>query len=171
MTSLRSKHRANLCCGIFFLVLAAVVALYSKTIPVCTLNMGIMNSQSFPLICSAVLALLSICLVWQSVRGMKQAPKPTEEELAAERAERVKPLRALCAVILVGTYIQFLKPVGYLIMTPLFLFGLVMLVTPKSVRRPVRIAVISIVVSAIIYLTFRYGFAVQLPMGLLKNLG
>ena len=63
MTSLRSKHRANLCCGIFFLVLAAVVALYSKTIPVGTLNMGIMNSQSFPLICSAVLALLSICLV------------------------------------------------------------------------------------------------------------
>ena len=171
MGSLRSKHRANLFCGIFFLVLAAAVALYSRTIPVGTLNMGIMNSQSFPLICSAALAILSVCLIWQSVRGMRRAPKPTEEELAAERAERAKPLRALYAVICVGIYIQFLKPVGYLIMTPLFLFGLVMLVTPKSVRRPARIAVISAAVAVIIYLTFRCGFSVQLPLGLLKNFG
>lgn len=168
MGSLRSKHRANLFCGVFFLILAAAVALYARTIPVGTLNMGVMNSQSFPLICSAVMALLSVCLIWQSIRGMKRAPEPTEAELAEERTERLKPLRALYAVILVGIYIQLLRPVGYLIMTPLFLFGLIMLVTPKSVRRPIRIALISLVVAVIIYLTFRYGFSVQLPAGLLK---
>lgn len=170
MSSLRSKYRANLGCGIFFLVLAIATSLYARTIPISALNFGGFNAQTFPLIISAVMAILSLILIVQSVFGLKKAPQPTAEELKAEKADRKRVLNAACAVTLVALYIGFLKSVGYLIMSPLFLFGLFMLVTPKSVRRPVRSAVTAVVVSIIIFLIFRYAFSVQLPLGILKNI-
>jgi len=171
MTSLRSKHKANLFCGIFFLILAAAVVLYSRTIPISALYFGGMNSRSFPLFISGIMAFLSLCLVWQSVRGLKRAPEPTEEELAAERAERKKVINTVYAVILIGLYFYLLKPVGYLISTPLFLFSLIMLVTPGEARKPARMAVICVLAGAVIYFVFRLGFKVQLPLGVLKYLG
>ena len=53
-------------------------------------------------------------------------------------------------------------------MTPLFLFALIMLITPKSVRKPVKFIVLSVVTSVLVYVVFRYGFSVQLPMGILR---
>ena len=170
MTSLRSKHRANLCCGIFFLVFSGAVALYTRTIPISSLNFGGMNSRTFPYACCAIMGVLSLCLIYQSIRGLKNSPEPTEEEKQAEKAERKKPLRALCAMVLVAAYTQLVKPLGYLITTPLFLFGLFMLATPAGVRRPVKQAIVAIVVTVCVYLVFHYAFAVQFPMGPLKFL-
>lgn len=167
MGSLRSKHKANLICGLVYLALAIGVAVHAQTIPVGELNFGAMNARSFPTICAGVIALLSLCLIWQAVRGIKHSPKPTEEELAAERAGRKRLVDVLLAVILVALDIALLKPLGYLVVTPVFLFALIMLVTPKIVRKPVKFAVISIVVTIITYVIFRYAFSVQLPLGIL----
>ena len=167
MGSLRNKHKANLICGLVYLGIAIAVALYAKTIPVGTLNFGGVNSQTFPLICSAVIAMLACCLIWQGIHGMRKSPKPTAEELAAEKENRKKLIDVLLTIGLVAAYILLLKPVGYLIVTPLFLFALIMLVAPKEVRKPVKFAIIGIVTAVITYLIFRYAFSVQLPMGIL----
>lgn len=168
MRSLRSKYFANLICGLVFLIISISVALYARTIYVGTLNFGSMNAQTFPLICAAAMALLSICLIYQSIRGLKTAPVPTEEERMAEKAERKRLLNVLAAVILVMLYNLLLKSLGYLIVTPLFLFALIMLVTPRSVQRPVKFIIISVIVSVLIYAIFRYAFSVQLPLGILS---
>lgn len=168
MVSLKSKYKANLVCGLSFLVLSVAVALYARTIHVGTLNFGSMNARTFPLICAAVMAFLSICLIFQSIRGLKKSPEPTAEELAVEKVERKRLLNVLAAIILVALNILLLKILGYLIVTPLFLFAMIMLVTPKSVRKPVKFAIISVVVSIVVYIIFRYAFSVQLPLGILK---
>ena len=167
MNSLRSKHKANLICGLIFLGLSIGVALYAPSIHVGSMNFGAMNARTFPLICAAAMALLSCCLIWQSIQGLKKAPAPTEEELAAEKADRKRLVHVLAAVVLVALYIFLLKSVGYLIVTPIFLFLLIMLITPKSVCRPIKFGIVSIAVSVVIYLIFRYAFSVQLPMGIL----
>lgn len=168
MGSLKSKYFANLICGLVLLIISVAVTIYARTIHVGTLNFGSMNARTFPLICAGVMAFLSICLIWQSVRGLRTAPAPTEEERAAEKAERKRLLNVLAAVILVILYNSLLRSLGYLIVTPLFLFALIMLITPKSVRRPIHFIIISVAVSGIIYLVFRYAFSVQLPLGILS---
>lgn len=168
MGSLKSKYFANLICGLVLLIISVAVTIYARTIHVGTLNFGSMNARTFPLICAGVMAFLSICLIWQSVRGLRTAPVPTEEERAAEKAERKRLLNVLAAVILVILYNSLLRSLGYLIVTPLFLFALIMLITPKSVRRPIHFIIISVAVSGIIYLVFRYAFSVQLPLGILS---
>ena len=167
MGSLRNKHKANLICGLVYMGIAIAVALYAQTIPVGTLNFDGVNSRTFPLICAAAVALLAGCLIWQGIHGMRKAPKPTTEELAAEKESRKKLIDVVLTIALVALNIWLLKPAGYLIVTPIFLFSLIMLVTPKDVRKPVKFAIISIVTAVATYLVFRYVFSVQLPMGIL----
>lgn len=168
MGSLKSKYRSNLICGLVFLAISIGVGVYAQTIYVGSLNFGAMNSRTFPTICAVVLAFLSLCLIIQSIRGMRKAPEPTKEELEAEKNERKRLLNVLAAVILVTLSILLLEPVGYLIVTPIFLFALIMLITPKCVRKPVKFAILSIVTAVVVYIVFRYAFSVQLPMGILK---
>ena len=168
MGSLKSKYKSNLICGLVFLAIAIAVGVYAQTIHVGTLNFGAVNSRTFPTICAVVIGLLSLCLIVQSVLGLRKAPEPTKEELEAEKKERKRLLDVLAAIILVMLSILLLEPVGYLIVTPLFLFALIMLITPKSVRKPVKFIVLSVVTSVLVYVVFRYGFSVQLPMGILR---
>lgn len=68
-------------------------------------------------------------------------------------------------------YAAFLEPVGFPIMTVVYLFSQFIVLTPtdKKVSYPMYGA-IAIITSAVVYLTFRHAFDMILPVGLLNGL-
>jgi len=73
-------------------------------------------------------------------------------------------VRALIMVIGTYVYYKMLKPVGFLLTTPLYLFGASMLF---GYRKKIKAAVISILFSTAVYFLFVKVFLVILPRGIL----
>ena len=70
--------------------------------------------------------------------------------------------RVLIAAFLLVGYIYFLKPLGFIVASPLFITGMMLLIMPKR-KKVIPIAVASIM--AIIYILFGRLLFVPLPKG------
>ena len=72
--------------------------------------------------------------------------------------------------VLVGCvgYVLLLEAVGWLVLTPLFIFFLTIFLSDRSRRSTIHAAVSAIVGTIIVYFIFHYGLDVQLPEGLLE---
>jgi len=73
----------------------------------------------------------------------------------------------LKTIALVVAYMALLTPVGFLVMTVVYLFLQFVVLTPAG-RKPgyAAYAVIAVVTSVAVYALFRYAFDVVLPVGL-----
>ena len=72
--------------------------------------------------------------------------------------------RAFIMIVMTYVYYRLLKPVGFLLTTPVYLFGSMMLF---GYKKKIVGAVISIVFSATVYFLFVNVFLVILPRGIL----
>ena len=70
--------------------------------------------------------------------------------------------------VLLFVYDLLLKTVGFVILTPVYLFLQMLLIAPKDKRKPVWFVVLGMLTTAVIYMIFTWGFSIILPMGLLK---
>ncbi len=72
---------------------------------------------------------------------------------------------------LIVAYAAFLEPVGFPVMTVVYLFLQFIVLTPrdKKISYPMY-GVIAVMTSAIVYLTFRQAFDMMLPVGLMSGL-
>ena len=73
-------------------------------------------------------------------------------------------LRALIMLLLTLLYYKLLKPVGFLLTTPLYLFASFILF---GYKKKVKAAIIAIVFSVVVYFLFTKVFLVILPRGIL----
>ena len=72
--------------------------------------------------------------------------------------------------ILLGTlvaYMLLLYLVGFLVSTPPMLFALVYLLNGRKKPKVVKTIIFAVVMTAIVFLVFRYVLSVMLPMGIL----
>jgi putative tricarboxylic transport membrane protein len=71
---------------------------------------------------------------------------------------------------LIVAYAAFLEPVGFPLMTVVYLFAQFIVLTPsdKKISYPVY-AAIAVTTSVVVYLTFRHAFDMILPVGLLNS--
>ena len=70
----------------------------------------------------------------------------------------------LCGLI----YVLLLETVGFLILTPLFIFAFTLVLGKSSRRTLVEAACMAVLGTVIIYLVFNKGLLVQLPEGILE---
>lgn len=72
---------------------------------------------------------------------------------------------------LIVAYAAFMEPLGFPVMTIVYLFLQFIVLTPtdKKVSYPLY-GVIAVLTSAIVYLTFRHAFDMMLPVGVLNGL-
>ena len=116
-----------------------------------------------PSLLSAMLCLLGV-LQLLSVRGLATAV--AEVEVEAPTSSDLKTVVKTLALI-VG-YIALLNPVGFPIMTAIYLYLQFIVLTPLDHRvNHLVYALIAVVTSAITYLLFREAFDLMLPSGLL----
>ncbi len=73
----------------------------------------------------------------------------------------------LKAFAILFIYIYLMDKIGFLIMSAAYIFLQSWIITPPGRHRPVRLAVISILVSSITYSVFVYGLQLMLPAGIL----
>lgn len=94
-----------------------------------------------------------------SRKKSQQHPKAVKEWLSRSEERKVY----ICALVVVGYYFA-IKVAGFLIPTSIMLFVIFLI---QGVKRPLKIVIISISVTAGVYLFFFYIMQVQFPEGLI----
>lgn len=89
--------------------------------------------------------------------------------IASGDGDKLQPLQALTVLAtlgLVAGFIAALRPLGFPIAATVFLFAQFIVLTPNGQRpRLVLYAALAMISTAVIFITFRYGFRLMLPAG------
>ena len=77
--------------------------------------------------------------------------------------------RVLSSIILVLIYVFLLKPVGFIITTIVYLLLQMLVLSPdeeRDTKHIVRLVVIDVIFTFVVFFLFRYGFKIVLPAGI-----
>jgi putative tricarboxylic transport membrane protein len=124
---------------------------------------GGMNAAGYPRLLAVLIVGLSIALLCRAM--MPRANKRMTEADAAMAGGRSTLKKVGLAFLSLIVYTLLLRPVGYLIMTPVLL-GFVMVLIGE--RRWVSIVATSILLALALYAVAFYAFHIVLPEGLLR---
>ncbi|WP_313285060.1 tripartite tricarboxylate transporter TctB family protein [Stutzerimonas kunmingensis] len=128
------------------------------------------DAATVPTLLAILLCLLG-ALQTLSAIGNRARPAAESDADAPEQtsASVVEPLTVLKTLGLILIYVVLLGPVGFPIMTALYLYLQFIVLTPVNQKvRHLLYAAIAVVTSAVIYLLFREAFDLLLPAGLLN---
>ena len=107
----------------------------------------------YPMFVSAGLFVVGLILTLQSV--IQGLPKPKG------KIDRKTALRVVIFVVITFLYVRLLRPLGFVLLTPPYLFFACCFF---KYRRKIVAGIASIVVTAILYIVFRMIFYVPLPV-------
>lgn len=112
---------------------------------------------------------LSVGMVVESYRKSKLEALESKTRAAAGKPsfDRSGFIRLVLFVVLIGAYVFLLQPVGYFIMTPLFIIGAYMLLEATTLLAGVLTGV---GFSVFVYLLFVLFLHLPVPMGILSGL-
>lgn len=130
------------------------------------------DAATVPTLLAILLCLLG-ALQTLSAIGNRARPAAESDADAPEQTSTsvVEPLTVLKTLGLILIYVVLLGPVGFPIMTALYLYLQFIVLTPVNQKvRHLPYAAIAVVTSAVIYLLFREAFDLLLPAGLLNFL-
>ncbi|MAK87951.1 tripartite tricarboxylate transporter TctB family protein [Stutzerimonas chloritidismutans] len=128
------------------------------------------DAATVPTLLAILLCLLG-ALQTLSAIGNRARPAAESEADAPEQTSTsvVEPLTVLKTLGLILIYVVLLGPVGFPIMTALYLYLQFIVLTPVNQKvRHLPYAAIAVVTPAVIYLLFREAFDLLLPAGLLN---
>ena len=158
-----SETRKELVAAIFFIALAAFI--YIQSFAITMSNADSLGPQFFPRMVSVAMALLAIIQLVKNIDGFKAS----QEEKEKTGFSLNMPL-LLTMALLVG-YFLFLKTVGFILLTMIYLFCQIYLLLPKGSLANKKTLIASLVTSIVapvgIYMLFYHGFMIFLPPGIL----
>jgi len=135
-----------------------------------TLDM-VQAANELPRLLILLVAVLSAGMVFESYKKNKQEAL---EEKSSSTGAQAKPafdksgfVRLVLFVVLIAVYVFLLKPVGYFIMTPLFIVGAYLLLEATSLIVGILTGV---GFSVFIYLLFVMFLHLPVPMGILSGI-
>nr|WP_298145031.1 tripartite tricarboxylate transporter TctB family protein [uncultured Pseudomonas sp.] len=127
---------------------------------------GFIDASTVPYVLSAGLCLLGILQLLQAYKATPDTAAAENDEAATVGIDYTTVFKTLG---LVAAYIALLKPAGFLLVTVLYLYLQFIVLTPLEQKvNHLAYAVIAVLSSALIYATFRLGFDLMLPTGLLN---
>ncbi len=135
-------------------ILLIVLVLFAETFTFPMRPHITLNTDFWPRVLLVLLGLLSCFLIWKgNIDGLKVEPM------------RLKAFSVVGFCIL---YVLLLEPIGFIILTPIFIFvGSIALSKIRNMRRVFEAAATAIFGTAATFLIFQEGLLVQLPEGLL----
>ena len=159
------EKRTTILIGIFFLLISIVLFISATSIPVP--NALAIGGDFMP---KVMAVLLIICAIGFVVVGIAQKPTQVPENNPSKKEQRMDAKRwSLFAIefALLFIYLYLLIPVGFILMTSIYIFVQAWVITVKEERSLIKMAIIAIIASVIIYFIFVKGFHLMLPAGLL----
>ena len=148
---MKKKPFSDLVIGIAFIVLGIFVLILSRSLNKVKLGIG---PGGFPTFISVLLMLLGTVQTVSTLRTGFEAP--------AFAADRRQTLLFLGAVALAVLYVLVIPVAGFLLATPVLVFGMMML---YGNRKYLLCAVISIAVTVAVWALFSKVFLISLPAG------
>ncbi|WP_100399565.1 tripartite tricarboxylate transporter TctB family protein [Bacillus sp. FJAT-44742] len=168
-------------------LLAFSIVMYSATFNLGRLTVSQIGAEFAPRLVAIGIFILSIILLIQTIKDWRIALKKDEQAVSEEgklaeeeaqediaeditespvsNAERYKNLGM--TVGLIALYFWLMPIIGFLISTAVYLFVQFGLLAQRKYWNIPLFIILSIVVSTSIYYTFRLGFEVMLPRGIL----
>ena len=93
-----------------------------------------------------------------------------QQKNTSTKADVETLIRFVKSLGLLGFYAMFLKQLGFVITSTIYIYAQSLLMAPLEKRSHLQSAVISVVSSVVLYLIFVYGLNLMLPAGLLSLL-
>ncbi|AOE63063.1 tripartite tricarboxylate transporter TctB family protein [Pseudomonas corrugata] len=132
---------------------------------VLTLNLprrSFVDAAFVPWLLAIALCLLGALQLWAWRKLPDQSAEP------AEKTEQIDYPTVFKSLALVLLYTALLEPVGFIVMTVLYLYAQFIVLTPAEQKvKHLLYAFIAVVSSVLIFYIFRHGFDLLLPVGLL----
>ena len=150
-----------------FLILLSLGYFYSAT-TIKTISKSLINAQFVPKILGVGLLILSIAEFIDNLRK-----QPTEKSTTCENAndpsERFQIfIRIIITLASMAIYITLLRPVGFLLMTCIYMFVQISILNPAKKLDIFKTLAFSVVFSVVIYFLFVHVFKIMLPRGILS---
>ncbi|MBS1156397.1 MAG: hypothetical protein H6R07_2321 [Proteobacteria bacterium] len=145
--------------GVVFLAVGLGYLYMTSTLP----RKQFIDAAFVPYVLAITMCLLGVLQLWDA-----RKLAASKQSGGGDKADYRTVSKTLGLIV---AYAAFLEPVGFPIMTIVYLFAQFIVLTPtdKKVNYPVYGA-IAIITSVTVYLTFRYAFDMILPVGLLNGL-
>lgn len=140
--------------SIVFMVISMTIYILTYQFPQQTVAL---SPAVFPRFVSTCLFILSVALLIQGIAGVK---KDSEQKKVESTLNKIFIIRLLLMIILAFFYTRILPLAGYIVATPPFLAGAMLLFNEK---RWFRVMAVSIITTALLYILFRIVFKVFLP--------
>ncbi|MGN1164503.1 MAG: tripartite tricarboxylate transporter TctB family protein [Candidatus Ornithospirochaeta sp.] len=112
-----------------------------------------------PYVAICIIALSSVALIIQGIKDREKSEKPYFPKGGIKKI--AKSFLMLCV------YAVALNYLGFLISTPFATFAFIYDLKGESKVKPIGTIIIAVVVTAVLYTMFVYGFQVRLPKGIL----
>ena len=131
------------------------------------------DAATVPKLLAGFLCLLGLMQLVNAFAKPKAAAEPASSQPAETEepaAEIVEPKTVIKTLALILGYMALLGPVGFPIMTVVYLYLQFLVLTPVNQKaRHLTYLLIAVICSALIFLLFREAFDLLLPAGLLNN--
>lgn len=144
--------------GVFLMTLSVVFYTLSFQFPKQTLAF---SPKIFPRFVSVCLFIVSAALVLQGITSVRRLSREKTPDLIAEKTlNKVFLIRLFLGVLIGYAYTRFLSITGYIVATPFFIAGIMLVFNEK---RWLKIVATSVVTTSLLYILFRIVFRVPLP--------
>ena len=118
-----------------------------------------------PTVIGVTTLILAVLLLILTVMRTKER----ETALAKAEPEDFDYRRMLYSLVLILIYVFIMQPVGFILSTIIYLIPQFLVLAPdeeRNKKEAIKLVVISIIFTIIVFLLFRYGFKIVLPAGL-----
>lgn len=151
----------------FFLALSTVMYVLATRLPKSRVMK--IGPDFMPKVIAAVMFILSVILLLSTILTRRVRKASVEKEAAEGRIEKTDYRRVILSFLMILLYVFTLKPVGFTIMSLIFLPAEMFILAPDDQRTKkdlLKYLIISVIVVFVVYFLFRYGFKILLPRGI-----
>ena len=155
--------------GVLLLIVSVIMFFTAYSFE--ALTVSLIGPAFMPQIIAVIMAIFSVVIAVNGFKKSKAAggeidmPASVEEELIITEKKSYKPV--LISLALMIAYVVLLPYIGFLIMTVIYIFLQMLILSHVTHRKIWLFLLISIITSATIYYLFRNVFYVMLPTGII----
>ena len=157
------KKYGDIVVGVFFMALSAMLMIMAQMLPKSkVMDIG---PDFMPMAIGSVTFVLAAILTVLSIKNFKMHGK----ELEHAEPEDCDYKRVISSIILVLIYVFVLQPVGFILSTLAYLMLQMAVLSPneeRDAKHMIRLLVINVVFTLVVFFLFRYGFKIVLPAGI-----
>lgn len=123
------------------------------------------SDRIMPTILGILLAILSIFLIVQGIRKLKA---PGDE--GGKKMDRADTMAVVLTFAVIIGYIIIMPILGFCLSTAIYLFLQMIILAPANKRNYLLFAIVAVVFTAIVFVSFRVGLQQLLPRGPIEAL-